>query len=304
MSTSSPTTTSAEIVEVRRNRWYRRFPGARVLQNGYVIYWYIEIAMVAVFYVTYSSVRNLNGNDEALAFENAKRVMDFQSLIGLNHEYTLQQWALSFRPLIIALNYFYGSFHFFVTIGVGVFLFLRFRNDYPRWRNTIAITTSLALIGFIFFPLMPPRLLDGYCAEQLNNACNYGFIDTLAKYPTFWSFNSGAVSRISNQFAAMPSVHCAWALWCACALYPRAKHTILKVLAIAYPVTTVTAIVLTANHYFIDAVAGFAILGVAYLIARRFTRAGVYHVVDPADEHIELHLHRHKDGDAAPVDAG
>jgi hypothetical protein len=169
-------------------------------------------------------------------------------------------------------------------------LFLRFRNDYPRWRNTIAITTSLALVGFILFPLMPPRLLDGYCANDLAGACSYGFVDTLAKFPTFWSFNSGAVSRISNQFAAMPSVHCAWALWCACALYPRAKRKSLKALAVAYPVTTVITIVLTANHFVIDAFAGFAILGIGYLIARRFTRAGVYQVVDPADGHIEFHL--------------
>ena len=286
--TTAPNPTPADAKPVRRTPWRRSLPGARVLKNGYVIYWWLELLMVAAFYSSYSFIRNLNGNDVQLAFENARRVMDFQSLIGINHEFTVHHWALQVRPLIISLNYFYGSFHFFVTIGVGIFLFLRYRNDYPRWRNTIAITTSMALIGFIFFPLMPPRLLDDYCAQELANACRYGFVDTLAKYPTFWSFNSGAVSRISNQYAAMPSVHCAWALWCACALYPRVKHWWIKPIAVAYPVTTVTAIILTANHYFIDAVAGFAVLGVAYLIARRFTRAGVYHVVDPADEHIHL----------------
>ena len=294
MTTTAP---SAPTDAAANRPWYRRLPGARVLQNGYVIYWYLELIMVAVFYATYSFIRNLNGTDERLAFENAKRVMDFQSMIGINHEYTLHHWALHIRPLIIALNYFYGSFHFFVTIGVGVYLFLRFRNDYPRWRNTIAIATSIALLGFIFFPLMPPRLLDQYCTT-----CHYGFIDTLAKYPTFWSFNSGAVSRISNQYAAMPSVHCAWALWCCCALFPRAKHLWLKVLAVIYPIVTVTAIVLTANHYFVDAIAGFSVLGIAYLIARKFTRAGVYHVVDPADEHIEFHLRRPKADEAAASD--
>lgn len=249
--------------------WYRRLPGARVLDAGYVLYWWLEIVMGVAFYFTYSFIRNGNGNDVALAFQNAERVMHFQSMIGLNHEATLQQWALNARPLIIAMNYFYGSFHFFVTVGVGVFLFVKFRNDYPRWRNTIVIATSLALIGFVFFPLMPPRLLSDYCAT-----CGYDFVDTLAKYPTFWSFNSGAVSRISNQYAAMPSVHCAWALWCCCALYPRMKSTWAKALVVAYPVVTVVAIVLTANHFVVDALAGFVVLGVAYLLARRFTRAG------------------------------
>ena len=83
---------------------------------------------------------------------------------------------------------------------------------------------ALALIGFAFFPLMPPRLLDLAAYAFIHH--DYGFVDTLAKDPAFWSFNSGAVSKISNQFAAMPSVHCAWALWCACALVPRLKHAV------------------------------------------------------------------------------
>src|SRR5690606_10905096 len=90
----------------------------------------------------------------------------------------------------------------------------------------------------------------------------------------------GAVNKISNQFAAMPSVHCAWALWCTCALVPRVKSTWAKVLAILYPVGTVTTIVLTANHYFLDAVGGFLVLGVGYLLARLFTRAGRREPVD------------------------
>ena len=68
-------------------------------------------------------------------------------------------WALHFKPLIIASNYFYGSLHFIVTGGVTIYLYRKWSDDYPRWRNTLGIATGLALIGFIFFPLMPPRLL-------------------------------------------------------------------------------------------------------------------------------------------------
>jgi len=153
-----------------------------------------------------------------------------------------------------------------------VYLYRKWTNDYPRWRNTLGIATGLALIGFAFFPLLPPRLMPG----------SYGFVDTLAKDPAFWSFNSGAVSKISNQFAAMPSVHCAWALWCACALVPRVKHLWAKVLAVVYPITTVTVIVVTANHYLLDAVGGFFVLGVGYLLAWVFTRAGRGPAVVPA----------------------
>jgi membrane-associated phospholipid phosphatase len=72
----------------------------------------------------------------------------------------------------------------------------------------------------------------------------------------------------------MPSVHCAWALFCACALVPRLRQTWAKVLAGCYPALTVTAIVLTGNHYFLDAVGGFTTLGIGYVAARGITRAG------------------------------
>ena len=82
------------------------------------------------------------------------------------------------------------------------------------------------------------------------------------------------MKKISNQFAAMPSVHCCWALWCACVLVPRLKSTGAKILAALYPAMTVTVIVVTANHYFLDAIGGFVILGIGYVGARIITRAG------------------------------
>lgn len=245
-------------------RLHRRLPGRRLLTGGSVLYWWAEVAFVAVYYAVYSAIRNLNEGGAADARHHASWIIVAQRHLGINVEHQLQHWALGFRPLIIASNYFYGSLHFVVTAGVLIYLFRKWRNDYPLWRNTLAVATGLALIGFVFFPLMPPRLLPAH----------YGFVDTLAKYPTFWSFNSGAVNKISNQFAAMPSVHCAWALWCACVLVPRLKHRWAKVLAAVYPAFTVTAIVLTGNHYFLDAVGGFVALGLGYLTARAATRAG------------------------------
>src|SRR4029078_136404 len=95
-----------------------------------------------------------------------------------------------------------------------------------------------------------------------------------AKYPTFWSFNSGAMKKISNQYAAMPSVHWCGALCGACALAPRLKQWWSKLLAALYPAFTVSVIVMTANHYFLDAVGGFIIFGIGYVGGRWITRAG------------------------------
>ena len=242
----------------------RRLPGARVLSDGAVIYWWGEIALALGFYFVYSAIRNAKFGTAQDAFRNARSLIDIQKFLGIYHEEWIQDLALRSKPLIIGANYFYGSLHFVVTIGVMVYLFARWSDDYPMWRNTLAVTTAIALIGFTFIPLMPPRLLPG----------SYGYVDTLARYPTFWSFNSGAVNKISNQYAAMPSVHCAWALWCACVLVPRLRHRWAKWLAGLYPVATVTVIVITGNHYVLDAVGGFTVLGIGFLLARRFTRAG------------------------------
>jgi hypothetical protein len=264
------------ITRTGTERVLRRLPGAKVLRDGRAIYWWVEILAIGLFYLIYSAVRNADKIRTESAFNHAKQLMGWQSTLGINHELVINEWALHFKPLVVTANYFYGSMHFVVTIGVGIYLFTKWPNDYPRWRNTIGIATAIALIGFRFWPLMPPRLLDTM------PGADYGFVDTLAKYPTLWTFNSGAMKNISNQYAAMPSVHCAWALWCACALVPRVRHLWAKVLAALYPVMTVSVIVITANHFFLDAVGGFIILGIGYVVSRLITRAGRGPALDPA----------------------
>lgn len=258
------TASPAASAELRRSRW----PGGRRLSDGRTLYWWVEVLAILAFYFVYSWIRNSNQAGWPDALRNAERLIDLQARLGLYHEETLQRWALDFQPLIIAANYFYGSLHFVVTIAAGVMLYRRFSDDYPLYRNTLAITTSIALIGFVAFPLMPPRLLDQY------SPIDYEFVDTLARYPTFWSFNSGAVSRISNQFAAMPSVHVAWATWCAMAFAPRVRSRWARALAVAYPIATVVVIVITANHFVLDAAGGLLVLAVGWLVANRITRAG------------------------------
>ena len=242
----------------------RRGRTGRHLGDGSVIYWWLEILMCLAFYGVYSFARNANKSDPSKAFRNARTIISLEHHLGIFHEATIEGWALHAKAIVIAANYYYGSLHFIVTIGVAFVLFRKWSDEYPRWRNTLGVSTGLALVGFITFPLMPPRLLPSH----------YGFVDTLDKYPTFWSFDSGAVSKISNQFAAMPSVHCCWALWCTCVLVPHLKHPVARAAAVLYPVLTVTVIVLTANHYFLDAVGGFATLGIGYAIAHVATRAG------------------------------
>ncbi len=240
-----------------------RFSGGRVLSDGHVLYWWVELLAILVFYVVYSAIRNVHGGAAAPAhaFDHARQIMSLERHLGLYHERTFQRWALHSRPLILFANYYYGSFHFIVTIFAGIFLYRRYSDDYPRFRNTLAIATLLALVGFSLYPLAPPRMFPG-------------FVDTLLKDPAFWSFDSGGVQKISNQFAAMPSVHIAWSTWCAIALAPRLKNRAFKIMAWCYPVLTFVVIIITANHYVLDAVGGLLVLTVSWFLANWFTRAG------------------------------
>jgi hypothetical protein len=245
-------------------------PGGRVLSDGHVLYWWVEIIAIVLYYVVYSAIRNLhggNGHIPAHAVDHARQIISLEHHLGIYHEATIQSWAMHFRPLIISANYFYGSFHFIVTIGAGIFLYRKFSDDYPRFRNCLAIATGLALIGFTFYPLVPPRLLNDF-------GFHTSFVDTLLKDPAFWSFNSGGMKDISNQFAAMPSVHICWATWCAVALGTRLKHRWARTLAWIYPFITFVVIVITANHYILDAVGGLVIFGLGWLISGWVTRAG------------------------------
>ena len=235
--------------------------------------WWHEVGVVLAFYAAYSFVRNRFGSasvgaDEAYA--NAVRTIDLERALGIFNEQALQRAALAWEPLVVAANAWYGSLHFAATIGVLVLLYRRFPDRYRRWRNVLAATTALALIGFALFPLMPPRLLCETCAHGAG--VDHGFVDTLAAYPGSWSFGEGGLKAVSNQYAAMPSLHLAWALWCSAALWGVARRRGARVALVAYPAITLLVIVVTGNHFWVDAVAGAGVLALGTVVGTRLTR--------------------------------
>ncbi|HEX7442530.1 MAG TPA: phosphatase PAP2 family protein [Acidimicrobiales bacterium] len=239
--------------------------------------WWHELGYAGLFYLLYSVTRNLFGSASGgatHALHNAQRVIRLEEWLSLFHETTVQGWVLGTPWVVRLADDFYGTFHFVVTVGVLIALYRLWPASYRLWRNTLAFTTGLALIGFSLFPLMPPRLLCD-CPYGAGPGVDYGFVDTLEKFGGLWNFDSGTVKSISNQYAAMPSLHVAWALWCAFVLVPRLRRPWARALAVLYPVATLFAVVVTANHYFLDAVAGAVTLAAGYGAARlvdRFTR--------------------------------
>jgi hypothetical protein len=250
------------------------------------LHWWREVIYILVVYAVYSRVRNnfgsaggRPGHAASVSYGHALDVIHIERNLHLFLEPTLQSWYLDLpaQGFIQFWNLFYGTAHFILT---GVALIWLFRADparYPLWRNTLAFTTVAALIGFAAFSLMPPRLLDepplryGPPASEHNET--FGLVDTLAAYPTLWSFESGSLKKVSNQYAAMPSLHMAWSTWSALVLLPLVgrRRRWARALVIAYPFMTLFTILVTANHFWLDALGGLATLGVGYLLARPVT---------------------------------
>ena len=193
-----------------------------------------------------------------LAFANAKMVIGLERTIGVFHEAQIQHAFLDNRVLVRVLDDWYGSTHFVVTAAVLFVLFVAHPARYRRWRNALAVATAAALIGFALFPLMPPRLLPA----------RFGFTDTLRVVGGLWNFDSGPMAHLSDQYAAMPSLHFGWSLWCGLAMFSLARRRWAKALALAYPAVTLVCVTVTANHYFTDTAAGAAVVGAGYLVAR------------------------------------
>jgi hypothetical protein len=219
--------------------------------------WWTEVIAILAMYIVYSGIRNKFGSavgNEIHAFNNAHRVITFERHFGLFVEENLQDVFLGQKWFLQFWNVFYGTFHFWVTGFALVWCYRKRPQAYSFWRNTIVFTTLLALIGFSLFPLMPPRLLDD--CGRFGACVSYGFVDTLARFGGLWSFDSGAMEKISNQYAAMPSLHFAWSSWTFLVLFPHLKHRWSRIAIALYPWITLFAIIVTANHYWLDAAGG------------------------------------------------
>ncbi|MFD7665943.1 phosphatase PAP2 family protein [Streptomyces sp. NPDC059788] len=210
---------------------------------------WFEILLIAVSYWVYSLIRNAVPEQKAQALKNADWIWQAEHTLGIAVEKTVNHAVDSVTWLIVSMNYYYATLHFILTIGVLVWLYRWHPGRYAAARLALFATTGVALVGYYFYPLAPPRLMNGG-----------GFIDTVIVHHTWGSMASGNLASMSNQYAAMPSMHIGWSLWCGVMIALIAKPVWAKVLGLLYPATTLMVIVSTANHFWLDAVGGILCL--------------------------------------------
>ncbi|MEU1464719.1 phosphatase PAP2 family protein [Streptomyces sp. NPDC005727] len=242
-------------------------PGTEVTQRAR-LRWWTELPLILLVYGCYSAGRLLARGDVSTAVDHGLAILRFEKALYLNAEHPLNRLFTREPWLGIPADFWYASLHYVVTPAILVWLFRSRTEHYRQARTWLMASTFIGLIGFTLLPTCPPRLLSP----------GYGFVDTMAHYSSYgwWGGEASAprgMGGMTNQYAAMPSLHVGWALWCGVMLWRYGGTRLTRILAVAYPLLTAVVVMGTANHYSLDAVAGVAVMGVGLLLAPRLTRA-------------------------------
>ena len=220
-----------------------------------------ELALYAGFYLLYLLLRGLVFAGDGHALANTELVIALEKSLGFYHEPSIQAWALAnARPLVVTLNWVYIITYWPIILGAALALYLTRHHIYCRYRNLIVTHLALALILFVLFPLAPPFKTGGLA-------------DTIQLLgPAFYGSESMAV--LYNTNAAMPSLHFSWTCIFAWLFVVEARGWY-RFLGVCYPLLTLAAIIITGNHFFLDAVVGALLIPVAYgvgTLSRKWTR--------------------------------
>jgi hypothetical protein len=233
---------------------------ARLGWLGRRLPWWGEALIAVAFYWLYNAVQALTQSDADEAVHHGADIVSAEKSLHIWAEPNINHWATGHHVLSLVAGYDYALAHVFVTAAVLGYLWWRHPAVQVRLRNAIVALSIVALAVYWRFPVAPPRLTV------------HGLTDTLIVNDILGArhVHEGLV----NLYAAMPSLHVAWSLWCAAAIV-LALRSPWRQLAWLYPVWTTFVIVATANHYFLDAAAGvvFAVVPIWWAVTGRTTRS-------------------------------
>ena len=223
-----------------------------------------EIGLVALAFLLYFIVRGsvVDRDDEAL--RNAGNIIDLQRTLGFFWEPDLNSAILDYGALIQLFNAIYFWLDFPLIVGIGLWLYFSGRrHQYTVARDALLASGAIALVVYQLFPVAPPRLLPP----------EFGFVDTLAEYSRL-SYQAQSTELFVNPYAAVPSLHYGWAVLVGGVLFWATSNLWLRALAVFLPIGQLSAILFTANHYMLDAMAGLVVALMGLLIAMALQRWG------------------------------
>jgi len=213
-----------------------------------------QLAVVLGAFGAYEAARLAMEPNWAQAFANANRIESVEQVLGFAWEQSLQRAFLALPSLVAAFNLFYFIGHFVFTAIFFFWLYHRSRDGFRSFRDGFLAATAIAVVIHWLFPTAPPRL------------AGVGLQDTLLMLSGI-DIGSPHSSALSNPVAAVPSLHAAYALGVGIGMIRYARSHLIRVAGVIYPPLVVLTIVVTGNHFVLDAVAGMAVLGVGFALA-------------------------------------
>jgi PAP2 superfamily len=235
---------------------------ARVLPSGRLDV-LRQISLFAAAYLAYRLVRGLVEGRGAAAFQHARELISAERALHLFVEPSVQAWASGSHLLMECSSWLYVNAQVTVTLGALVYLYVCHNRSFYFVRNMFMIAMAIALVGYVVFPTAPPRFMP-----------EWGFIDSVSDLTGVRvSHASASMTALFNPYAAVPSMHVAFALMVGWPLARLVRRRALRVAWFLYPFLMAFVIVVTANHFIVDALLGAFTAGVAAYGARCLARA-------------------------------
>lgn len=218
-----------------------------------------QVFLIALVYGAYSLVRGLVEGNANAAFQHARDLIELERTMHVFVEPSVQAWASGSHALMDFSSWLYVNAQTTITLAALVYLYVRHNGSFYFVRNMFAVAMLIALIGYTVFPTAPPRFLP-----------EWGFIDSVSDFTGVKvNEHAAAMNALFNPYAAVPSMHVAFALMIGWPLASLSRTRIAKVLWRLYPLLIAFVIVATANHFVLDAVLGALTAGASALSARR-----------------------------------
>jgi hypothetical protein len=232
----------------------------------------LEAGLVAAGFLAYFGVRGAVIDRPATAYWNARDIIELARSLGIFWEYEVHKALLGNLSLVQAMNIIYFWLHFPLIIVFGIWCYYRRRSHYTRLRDAFLASGAISLIVYWLYPVAPPRALPELAARFEPNAPEYvrGFVDTMQVYLGY-AYQTQETGAFVNPYAAMPSLHFGWDMLLGMGIIWVFWRTRLRWVAVPVglflPISQVFAITVTANHFFLDALAGAVVSALGVLIS-------------------------------------
>jgi hypothetical protein len=228
-----------------------------------------QAAFVVLCIYLYFRIRNITEGSRDVAVAHAQDLVDLERTMGIYVEESLQEPFLTSNTLSGIANAVYIYGHWPVIVATMVWTAWRHRAVFLRLRDGMIVSGLLGMVVFVTWPLAPPRLAD------------LGLVDTITEENT--AYRVLQPTQFTNQFAAMPSLHAGWDLLVGIAIVTAATTAFVKAIGYAMPVLMTISVVVTANHYILDVVAGIALVLVGHAAALALERWRWRRAAPPAE---------------------